>query len=146
MSPVEALALLHTTEREAVGRQRGLLGKAEICVFGAYGLDAEAPEKEWRRHRGTLESVRAVEDSGGLSVRSSWVWRVRQSPWLLTCGIELRRCLGLPVLTLEVPYMLSTGPLDPQPHGSCTQRPRVCTVLCGWYRLAPIGLLSRLRA
>lgn len=61
------------------------MGKAEICVFRAYGLDAEAPEREWRRHRGTLESVRAVEDWGAecevkLSVESpsitmaAYVW------------------------------------------------------------------------
>lgn len=51
------------------GRQPGgrgvYLGKVEICVFRAYGLDAEAPEKEWRRHRGTLESVSAVENHHG---------------------------------------------------------------------------------
>lgn len=57
VSLVKALALAHTTEQEAGGGRGACLGKSEICVF-------RAPEKEWRRHRGTLEFVSDAENSG----------------------------------------------------------------------------------
>lgn len=63
MSLVKALALIHTTKQEAGEAEEFIWGKADICVFRAYRLNAKAPEKEWRRHRGTLESVSDVENS-----------------------------------------------------------------------------------
>lgn len=67
VSLVKALALLHTTEWEVGSGEEAegfIWEKAEICVFRASGLDAKAPEREQRRHKGTLGSISTVENSG----------------------------------------------------------------------------------
>lgn len=112
------------------GGGRGVyLGKAEICVFRASGLDPKAPEREQRRHKGTLGSISAVENSGGLSMESP---SITVAAYVYDWAQRVPR---LAVLTPNVPYTMSraapTHPY-PHPHSSCTQRPPVCTVLCSW--------------
>lgn len=142
MSPAEALALLRTTEREAVGKAAGFTGGKRRSVYSRpmgwmlrpQKTSREDTEAHWSlsvlwRTRGPVCEVKLGVESLSITV-AAYVWDWAQ------------KVPGLAMLTLEVPYMLSTAPFDPQPHSSCRQRPPVCAVLCTWYRLAPIGPLA----